>query len=145
MFIRRQNAVWVCSQLKVGLFSFFRLKTVVHFVPIRSMLKMRVPPTRNFILITLRWWKWLQGKEVHPSNLCKFNRHHLIIPSPQMAWKLFWMVLTTKIILHSVQAAGLFFCSWSPSLCPGLVLWEHLHISCGWVSFYSLHTFVLCD
>lgn len=95
---------WVCLQLKVGLFSFFRLKTVAHFVPIRSMLKMRVQPTHSFILIILRWWKWLQGKEVHLSNLCKFTWDHLISLSPRISWKLCseWL-WNSRIILHSVS------------------------------------------
>lgn len=98
----------VCSQLKVGLFSFFRLKTVAHFVPIRSMLKMKVPPTHSFILTILRWWKWLQGKEVHLSNLCKFNWDHLISPSPQTSWRLCSELLSQLSVIS--QSFKLLFC-----------------------------------
>lgn len=133
----------VCSQLKVGLFSFFRLKTVAHFVPIRSMLKMKVPPTHSFILTILRWWKWLQGKEVHLSNLCKFNWDHPISPSPQTSWRLCSELLSQlSVISQSVSNC----CFASLFLTSFLVLLEHLHILCVWVRFYSLCEFVfICD
>lgn len=107
---------WVSLQLKVGLFSFFRLKTVAHFVPIRSMLKMRVQPTRSFILIILRWWKWLQGKGVHLSNLCKFTRDHLISCHHRSPG---------NCVLNGSQNPELFYtlflCSWYLSLCSVLL------------------------
>lgn len=107
---------WVSLQLKVGLFSFFRLKTVVHFVPIRSMLKMRVQPTHSFILIILRWWKWLQGKEVHLSNLCKFTWDHLISCHHRSPGN---CVLNGS--LDPELFYTLFLCSWSLSVCSVLL------------------------
>lgn len=102
---------WVSLQLKVGLFSFSRLKTVAHFVPIRSMLKMRVQHTHNFILIILRWWKWLQGKEVHLSNLCKFTWDHLISCHHRSPGN--WVLNGSQ---NPELFCTLFLCSWSLSV-----------------------------
>lgn len=139
--------MWVCLQLKAGVFSFFRLKTVAHFVPIRSMLKMRVQPTRNFILIILRWWKWLQGKEVHLSNLCKFNWDHSIpiTLSPQISWNLLWIAVTTEsyftfyiklpvcFFVHDLFPCILALCYWNIFIFHvfGLAFTHCMNLFCG--------------